>query len=154
MQLQSEIHESPLHEEGAGANQQLFWALDLSAACSRIRGQPLGELVDYLRTGIKHRQIRFFFNPREEVVGYVVWADVDQQNHERLLRGEVFRLHPSEWNEGPYRWLLQLVAPYGHTFRISRLLEREMRDRGEASNVFVGRHVRSHYVVRTYSAEG
>ncbi len=94
VQLQSEIHESPLHEDGAGANQQLFWALELSAACPRLRRQELGELVDHFRIGIKHRHIRFFFNPREEVVGCVVWADVDQLNHKRLLRGEALRLNP------------------------------------------------------------
>lgn len=63
-------------------------------------------------------QIQFYFNDNGAVVGYVVWAFLTPEVADRLSRCHDERLHISEWNEGEELWILDIVAPRGHFWKI------------------------------------
>lgn len=137
MRLLSEIHERPLHDDGTGPSQQLFWALELAAADRHRQGDPLGVIHRRLRHAIAHRRIRFFFNPREEAVAYFVWADLAFDVHQRWMTGSLGELHESEWNEGVFRWAIEVVAPYGHSRRVVRRLLQDFAADPHALDIYM-----------------
>lgn len=45
---------------------------------------------------------------------FVTWALVNDMVDQRL-RGGVPKIAPHEWQSGPHIWLIDVVAPFGHT---------------------------------------
>lgn len=88
-----------------------FAALCLSKAAHKRKVGP-SYFADIILPSIKHRTIRFYFDPRGEPVGYVVWATLE--NSAPTVQDGMLKLHLSEWNEGSSFWIVDCVLPQSH----------------------------------------
>jgi len=71
--------------------------------------QRLGSLTTLYWPAFRHQQLRIFLDEFGAAYGFVVWADVDDECHQRILRAQAVSLHISEWNCGFNRWIIDLA---------------------------------------------
>jgi cytolysin-activating lysine-acyltransferase len=73
----------------------------------------LADLEWLVMTPVQLKQFRMFYKP-ERPVGVALWAFVTEEVERRLVKGQA-RLAPGDWNAGDRLWLVEVVAPFGHT---------------------------------------
>lgn len=69
-------------------------------------------------------QIKLYFNPYGECLGYIVWARLTPDVEKRYLAGADLSLHWMEWNEGTSLWIIDFSCKAGS---VKHILE-DMRD--------------------------
>jgi hemolysin-activating ACP:hemolysin acyltransferase len=79
---------------------------------------PVSYIRDLIEPALAHRLIKLYFNQKGDPVGYVVWAYVAEDVQTRFLQTGKWDLHESEWREGRSLWIVDFVAPFGHTYAI------------------------------------
>lgn len=112
-------------ETTAALASQLGYACELLYSCSR-KCFPLSALDYWVSPAILLKQIKFFFDHRGRPVAYLTWAFLSDEVSARMERDVINVLHLSEWNEGLNLWVLDFVAPYGHTRSVCRYIRDEM----------------------------
>ena len=90
---------------------------------------PLHVLNSLLMPAIGYRQ--FMIGSVEgRPVFYLSWALFDEDAEHRYLQSHPSSLPESDWNSGDRLWLIDWIAPFGHTRQVSRLLrEHWFKDR-------------------------
>ncbi|QIE45342.1 toxin-activating lysine-acyltransferase [Pseudohalocynthiibacter aestuariivivens] len=81
---------------------------------------PLSEATAHLEVALRLGQYRIFRSggfPR----GFVTWAGL-ADGAERRFALHHKPLMPRHWNSGPSKWMIDFVAPFGHTREILRVL--------------------------------
>lgn len=89
-------------------------ALFLAMRSQRHQSMTTAELRTYLEPPIlmgNFRVIRVSDIPR----AMFTWAHLGAEAERRLLTGEP--LQPNDWNSGPHRWIIDILAPYGGMMR-------------------------------------
>lgn len=127
MQSLACVHERNLGSDEAPMRSQLLWVVEIAAASALHRSLPLEHIHLRALCAIRLGQLRIFFNPRDEPVGYLMWAFVSDDVQLRFMGGSMWPLHVSEWNEGPHAWVVDFAAPYGHAGPIVRHVLRDAR---------------------------
>src|SRR6218665_2011656 len=110
----SKITERDLGGQGALVEEQFRWAFEIAVKSDWHRKKTVADLGQLINAAIRHQHIRFFFNPREEAVGYVIWAMISKEVRYRFEKSVGWDIHISEWTEGEILWIMDLAAPYGH----------------------------------------
>ncbi len=85
------------------------------------RSLPLVALHALLLPPIKRRQF-FIAACDEQPVFYAAWALFDLHAERRYLGGSTLHLPPQDWSSGDRLWVLDWIAPFGHTRHMARLL--------------------------------
>ena len=85
------------------------------------KGAPLSILKTVIFPPISHKQCAIFFH-NKQLVGYVSWAMMNEEAEERYLTHPSRFLEPGDWTSGDRRWVIDWIAPFGHSFDIVRLL--------------------------------
>jgi cytolysin-activating lysine-acyltransferase len=86
---------------------------------------PLHGLNALLLPAIKHRQF-ILATENEKPVFYLAWANLSEAAEERYLAQHPVDMRSEDWNSGDRMWILDWVAPFGHSRVMSRLLERQL----------------------------
>lgn len=86
---------------------------------------PLHTLQALLLPAIKHRQFILALEQGQPVF-YMAWANLNPEAEQRYLQHHAVHMQDGDWNSGDRGWILDWVAPFGHTRRISRLLEQQL----------------------------
>ncbi|SMB21502.1 putative hemolysin activating-like protein [Sterolibacterium denitrificans] len=89
------------------------------------RDFPLHTLPTLLLPAIKHRQF-ILASQADKPVFYLSWANFDLQAERRYLSNNPLSMPEADWNCGDRQWLLDWVAPFGHTQAMSRMLKRRL----------------------------
>ena len=99
------------------------------------RDMPLHTLPALLLPAIKHRQF-VLASEAGQPVFYLAWANLNPEAEQRYLQRHPIQMPDEDWNSGDRMWILDWVAPFGHSRAMSRLLERQL---------FAGRCARTLY---------
>lgn len=89
------------------------------------RGFPLHTLPTLLLPAIKSRQF-VFASQAGQPVFYLSWANFDAQAERRYVANSPLLMPEHDWNCGDRLWLLDWVAPFGHTRAMSRIVTRQL----------------------------
>jgi len=89
------------------------------------RERPLHTLSALLLPAIKYRQF-ILASEAGKPVFYLAWANLSLEAEQRYLQQHPVCMPDTDWNSGEYMWILDWVAPFGHTRVMRRLLERQL----------------------------
>ncbi len=93
------------------------------------RDAPVHALGPMVLGAIKHRQFILGIEDGQPVF-YLSWAGFDEAAEARYLRRLPVFMLDADWQSGDRLWILDWIAPFGHTRRMSHLLKHELwRDR-------------------------
>ena len=99
------------------------------------RDAPLQTLSALLLPALKQQQF-ILAAEHGRPVFYLSWANFDEAAEARYLRNPPVCMPEADWASGERMWIVDWVAPFGHTRRMSRLL---------AQRLFSNRCMRSLY---------
>ncbi|MCL2525216.1 MAG: toxin-activating lysine-acyltransferase [Betaproteobacteria bacterium] len=85
------------------------------------RDFPLHTLPVLLLPAIKNRQF-IFASEAGKPVFYLSWANLSLEAEQRYLANNPLLMPEADWNSGERMWILDWVAPFGHTPVMSRLV--------------------------------
>lgn len=89
------------------------------------RDAPLHTLSALLLPAIKHRQFVLASQDGRPVF-FLSWADLSLEAEERYLAQPPVCMPEADWASGDRMWILDWVAPFGHSAAMRRLLERHL----------------------------
>jgi len=92
---------------------------------SSHRDMPLHTLSALLLPAIKHRQF-ILAAQGGRAVFYLSWANLSADAEQRYLQQHPIQMPLEDWNSGERMWMLDWVAPFGHTAEVNRLLRRQL----------------------------
>lgn len=69
------------------------------------------------------------------LVAWASWAFLNDQAVQGFV-GDTRLLHPHDWESGQNIWLIDVVAPFGHAWDVTRLARQGLRNNG-----FQGQHI-------------
>ena len=82
---------------------------------------PLHTLSALLLPALKYRQF-VLISERNKPVAYLSWANLSEDAERRYLSNPPVCMPEADWVSGKRMWILDWVAPFGHTRVMSRLL--------------------------------
>ncbi len=89
------------------------------------RDTPLHMLSRLLLPAIKARQF-VLASENGKPVFYLAWACLNAEAESRYLRNMPECMLPEDWTSGDRTWILDWVAPFGHTWQLRRLLAEKL----------------------------
>jgi cytolysin-activating lysine-acyltransferase len=89
------------------------------------RDAPLHTLSALLLPALKRRQF-ILVAENAKPVFYLSWANLSEEAERRYLRSPPVCMPEADWASGDRMWVLDWVAPFGHTRAMSRLLTRRL----------------------------
>lgn len=88
------------------------------------RDIPLHILNSLLLPAIGYRQF-ILGSVDGQPVFYLSWAMFDADAEHRYLHSHPSTLPESDWDSGDRMWVIDWIAPFGHSLQISRLLKQQ-----------------------------
>ena len=85
------------------------------------RDIPLQVLNSMLMPAIGYRQFILGSNEGRPVF-FLSWAMFDEEAEHRYLHSHPSSLPESDWHSGDRMWIIDWIAPFGHTQQVTRLL--------------------------------
>lgn len=92
------------------------------------REAPLHVLPAMLLPAIRRRQFAFATEAGKPVF-YLSWAWFSEAAEARYVNNLPERMPEADWSSGDRLWLLDWVAPFGHTLTLRRVVSRLFADR-------------------------
>lgn len=89
------------------------------------RDAPVHLLSALLMPALKTRQF-VIATEHGKPVFYMTWANMDQAAESRYLSNPPYCMPQADWNCGERMWILDWVAPFGHSRKMSQLLQRHL----------------------------
>ena len=89
------------------------------------RDFPLHALNAVLLPAIKQRQF-ILVSQQGRPVFFTSWANFSLEAQSRYLKQSPLLMPEQDWNSGDRMWLLDWIAPFGHTRAMTRLLQRQL----------------------------
>ncbi len=86
---------------------------------------PLKTLSALLLPALKHSQF-ILASEAGRPVFYLAWANLNLEAEERYLKYHPVQMLNDDWNSGERGWILDWIAPFGHTQVMSCLLKRQL----------------------------
>ena len=92
---------------------------------STRRETPLKWLSTLLLPPITHRQF-VLATEGDRPVFYVSWANFSVAAENTYVNGPHAAIAPADWASGDRQWIIDWIAPFGHTASMWRLLQRQL----------------------------
>lgn len=89
------------------------------------RNFPLHTLPVLLLPAIKNRKF-VLASESGRPVFYLAWANLSEEAEKRYLANSPLLMPEADWNSGERMWVLDWVAPFGHTATANGLLRRQL----------------------------
>ena len=89
------------------------------------RDLPLHTLSKLVLPPIKYRQFVLATEGGKPVF-YLSWANLNEEAESRYLKNTPLCMHEDDWDSGDRMWIIDWVAPFGHSYAITRILERRL----------------------------
>lgn len=89
------------------------------------RDAPLHTLSALLLPALKQRQFVLVME-QDKPVFYLSWAQLDAAAEARYLRNPAVCMAEADWHSGERMWILDWVAPFGHTRAMMSLVRRRL----------------------------
>lgn len=120
-----EIIAPGLLEQGWNEAAALGSAIWLWMHSKAHRDAPLHTLSALLLPAIKRRQFILVAEAGRPVF-YLSWANFSPEAEQRYLRNSPLLMPEPDWDCGERMWILDWIAPFGHTRAMHRLLRRHL----------------------------
>ena len=78
-------------------------------------------------------QCKIYYNNKNLPIAFVSWAWVSNVISEKYQKGD-YLLQPNEWKSGEHLWIMDFIAPYGHTRKIVADLYENVFGREQKAN--------------------
>ena len=114
---------------------------------------PLHTLSAALLPAIKTRQF-IIASENDQPVFFMSWANLSEEAEARYLNTHQLLMKPEDWHSGSRIWIIDWVAPFGHTKKMKQFLARQLaptlcarslyhrsEERGRRVQYFFGAHV-------------
>ena len=101
---------------------------------ARHKEMPLHTLPTILMPAIKHRKFILVIEAGRPVF-YLSWADFNPNAESRYVQHPL-NISDEDWSSGDRMWVVDWVAPFGHSKAMSELLKKSL---------FVNKWMRAHY---------
>jgi len=132
MQLEAfELIAPAFSEEPWNEAQALGSAVWLWMHSATHREMPLHTLNALLLPAIANRQFIVGYEHGRPVF-YAAWAWFSAEAEQRYLQNPAITLPAGDWASGERMWFLDWVAPFGHSVRMARLLQRHLFAAGQS----------------------
>lgn len=92
---------------------------------SEHRDAPLQVLSTLLLPAIKTGQFILMVENAKPVF-FLSWAMLNEEAESRYLNNPPHCMREADWNSGERMWILDWIAPFGHSRKMKRLLERDL----------------------------
>lgn len=92
---------------------------------SSHRGMPLQNLNNLLLPAIRHHQF-LLASVDGRAVFYMSWANFSAEAEQRYVLQPPSLMHQDDWCSGDRMWMLDWVAPFGHTQAMSQLIRQQL----------------------------
>ena len=89
------------------------------------RDAPLHTLSALLLPALKSRQF-VLLSEAGKPVAYLSWANLSEEAERRYLSNPPVLMPEADWSSGDRMWILDWVAPFGHTKTLSGLFGRRL----------------------------
>jgi cytolysin-activating lysine-acyltransferase len=89
------------------------------------RGWPIFLIERNVLPAIHHKQFRLYHDDKGRPIGYLSWAWLTDEHDAKYQMG-AYALRPSDWIGGSNAWIIDFVAPFGHTMAIRRHMRKEL----------------------------
>ncbi|MEQ1600441.1 MAG: toxin-activating lysine-acyltransferase [Methylophilaceae bacterium] len=89
------------------------------------RELPLHMLSTLLLPALKNQQY-ILVSEHGKPVFYLSWANLSADAESRYIKNPSFTMPQDDWNSGDRMWILDWVAPFGHTREMSQLLAQHL----------------------------
>lgn len=89
------------------------------------RNYPLHTLSATLLPAIKHRQFMLAYEAGRPVF-YLSWANLSLAAEQRYISQPAVLMPDSDWQSGERLWILDWVAPFGHTHKMKRIVQQQL----------------------------
>nr|WP_314492051.1 toxin-activating lysine-acyltransferase [uncultured Pseudomonas sp.] len=89
------------------------------------REMPLHTLNALLLPAVANRQF-IVAHEHGRPVFYTAWCWFSAEAEQRYVQNPAVSLPAQDWNSGERLWMLDWVAPFGHSARLARLLQRHL----------------------------
>jgi cytolysin-activating lysine-acyltransferase len=99
------------------------------------RDDPLHALNSLLLPAIRHRQF-VLASENGRPVAYISWANFCEEAERRYLAQPAICMKDADWVSGERMWILDWIAPFGHTAQLTRALRHKL---------LLNRHARTLY---------
>jgi len=110
-----------LHEETWSEAAALGGAVWLWLHSTSHRNMPLSGLSALLLPAIAKRQF-LLASHNGQPVAYISWANLSEEAEHRYLNQHPLHMAEADWNSGDRMWILDWVAPFGHTAATAHLI--------------------------------
>lgn len=110
-----------LYEENWSEAAAMGGAVWLWLHSSSHRNMPLNGLSALLLPAITRRQF-LLASHNGQPVAYISWANLSEEAEQRYLNQHPLHMPEADWNSGERLWLLDWVAPFGHTAAMAHLV--------------------------------
>jgi len=114
------------------------------------RDAPLHTLSSLLLPALKQRQF-VLASENGKPVFYLSWANLNEEAERRYLRNPPVCMPQDDWASGDRMWILDWVAPFGHSRTMSRLLKQRLFSNRCARALY---HRRGHRGLRILTFHG
>lgn len=91
----------------------------------RHRNVSLHTLSTLLLPAIKEGKF-ILVSERGQPVFYMSWADLDEAAEARYLQHSPEQMRQQDWNSGERLWILDWIAPFGHTRLMMQLVRKRL----------------------------
>jgi hemolysin-activating ACP:hemolysin acyltransferase len=81
----------------------------------------------HLEPAVLVEQCRIFYDDRGMPIGYVTWAHLAKDVHDRVVADRDYVLKLSEWCEGEHLWVRDFFSLPGYALTVAREAIREIR---------------------------
>lgn len=88
------------------------------------RGWPVFMIERNVLPAIHHKQFRLYHDGNGRPIGFVSWAYLTDELDQKYQTG-AYALKPMEWIGGTNAWIIDFVAPFGHTMAVRRHMRQE-----------------------------
>lgn len=97
----------------------MTWLWILSDNCKNL---TISDIALHVLPTIKNRQFAVF-SQNSQPLGYISWANLDEQSEAKYVSSEPWIYTHSNWNCGDRMWLINWFAPLGHSALMKKLIE-------------------------------
>lgn len=116
------------------------------------RDVPLHTLNALLLPAIRHRRF-VMASENGRPVAYFSWADLSEEAERRYLANPAVCMRDEDWASGERTWVLDWIAPFGHTAVLNRVLTRHFMAK-RCMRALYHRSARSGLRIKTFKGIG
>ncbi|XKM14518.1 toxin-activating lysine-acyltransferase [Orbaceae bacterium ac157xtp] len=89
------------------------------------RETPLYALPKILLPAISRNQFILIYENRKPIF-FMSWANMNEISEKKYISKEFTKIKDEDWNSGERTWIIDWIAPFGHTKAVAKYLKQQL----------------------------